>query len=109
MEICEGKEKLKGARDIGEGEGVVWIEKEPLKFVNVISNGMASVSSRVSFSSCRFEDEVTVDCPVYKGEMLFERSGSFLFSESTDFSNLTTGSYALEAEANNASVCNSST
>ena len=105
MEICEGKEKLKGARDIGEGEGVVWIEKEPLKFVNVISNGLASVSSRVSFSSCRFEDEVTGDCPVYNGEMLF---GSFLFSELTDFSNLTTGSYALDAEANNASVCSSS-
>ena len=98
MDICEGNEKLKGARDIGEGEGVVWIEKEPLKFVNVISNGLASVSSRVSFSSCRFEDEVT-------GEMLF---GSFLFSELTDFSNLTTGSYALEADANNAPVRNSS-
>ena len=35
MEICEGKEKLKGAREIGEG--VVWMEKEPLKLVKVIS------------------------------------------------------------------------
>ena len=34
MEICEGKEKLKGARETGEG--VVWMEKEPLKLVKVI-------------------------------------------------------------------------
>ena len=36
MEICEGNEKLKGARETGDGEGVVWIEKEPLKLVKVI-------------------------------------------------------------------------
>ena len=34
MEICEGNEKLKGARETGEG--VVWMEKEPLKLVKVI-------------------------------------------------------------------------
>ena len=33
----DGKEKLKGARETGEGEGVVWMEKEPLKLVKVIS------------------------------------------------------------------------
>ena len=37
MEIWEGKEKLKGAKETGDGEGVVWMEKEPLKLVNVIS------------------------------------------------------------------------
>ena len=36
MEIWEeGKEKLKGARETGEG--VVWMEKEPVKLVKVIS------------------------------------------------------------------------
>ena len=37
MEIWEGKEKLKGARETGDGEGVVWMEKDPLKLVKVIS------------------------------------------------------------------------
>ena len=37
MKIGEGKEKLKGARETGEGEGVVRMEKEPLKLVKVIS------------------------------------------------------------------------
>ena len=37
MEIWEGKEKLKGARETGDGEGVVWMEKEPVKLVKVIS------------------------------------------------------------------------
>ena len=37
IKIGEGKEKLKGARETGDGEGVVWMEKEPLKLVKVIS------------------------------------------------------------------------
>ena len=37
MNIGDGKEKLKGARETGDGEGVVWMEKEPLKLVKVIS------------------------------------------------------------------------
>ena len=37
IKIGEGEEKLKGARETGDGEGVVWMEKEPLKLVKVIS------------------------------------------------------------------------